>query len=80
MRSACPGAQTLRTPEITLIPCPACGGRIEMFTDEAQAECALCGRTVRRGIQSCADWCPRAAECVGEDVYLRLRIEKKEGL
>lgn len=80
VRGACPGARTLRTPEITLIHCPACGARIEMFTDEVQAECASCGRAVHRRLQSCTGWCPRAAECLGKDVYLKPRIEGKEGL
>ncbi len=80
MKHACPGAKTLRTPGIIVLSCPVCGGRIEIFTDEMKAECSLCGHAAHRELRSCVRWCSHAAECVGEDVYLKLTANTREAL
>ena len=71
---SCPGARTIREPKPEYINCPDCGREVEIWTDELKATCPGCGNKVFRAQQaSCIDWCPRAKECVGPEVYERLR-------
>jgi DNA-directed RNA polymerase subunit RPC12/RpoP len=70
----CPGAARFRepTPEYTI--CPNCQAEVEIWSDEPLARCPSCGYWVSHEIgASCLDWCPKASECVGLDVYERLR-------
>jgi hypothetical protein len=49
---------------------------LEFFTDEPKRHCR-CGRLLlREAMPSCADWCPAAAQCLGEAVDLR-EMEKR---
>lgn len=76
---SCPGSRTIREPRPEYINCPDCGREVEIWTDELKATCPDCGNKVLRAQQaSCIDWCPHAKECVGPEVYERLRpgIEK----
>ncbi|MBM2825171.1 MAG: Hemerythrin protein [Dehalococcoidales bacterium] len=71
---SCPGSRTIREPRPENITCPNCGTEVEIWTDELKAGCPHCGNKVLRAQQaSCIDWCPHARECVGPEVYERLR-------
>ncbi len=70
----CPGSRTIREPIPEFIDCPDCGREVEIWTDELKATCSACGGKVLRAQQaSCIDWCPHAKECVGPEVFERLR-------
>jgi len=44
---------------------------VEFFTDEPKRRCR-CGRVLlREALPRCADWCPAAAECLGEAIDIR---------
>lgn len=71
---SCPGSRAIREPRPENINCPDCGREVEIWTDELKATCLGCGSKVFRAQQaSCIDWCPHAKECVGPEVYERLR-------
>lgn len=76
MFDKCPGASNIRAPTIELKKCPKCGGEVEMFSTDMQMDCPKCGFTVYNDLASCVQWCEFARECVGEEVYERLK--KKE--
>ncbi len=77
----CPGSRTIREPRPEYISCPDCGREVEIWTDELKATCPGCGNKVLRAQQaSCIDWCPHAKECVGPEVYQRLRPGMEEDL
>lgn len=75
----CPGRLTPRELDSVLVPCPSCGRIVEFFTDEPKRRCR-CGRLLtRQSLPRCAEWCPAAAECLGEAVDIRelkRRVEK----
>ncbi|MFH1003501.1 MAG: hypothetical protein V1780_05085, partial [Chloroflexota bacterium] len=74
MTKSCPGSRTIREPVPDEIKCPQCGGEVEIWTDELKATCPNCGHKVFREARvSCIDWCPHAQECVGPEVYQRLK-------
>ena len=78
---SCPGSRTIRNPVPENILCPSCGREVEIWTDEAKAACPGCKTTVfRERKMSCIDWCPHARECVGPEVYERLKPGAKEDL
>ncbi len=78
---SCPGSRTIREPIPEYIKCPDCGAEVEIWTDELKATCRNCGGKVYRAQQaSCIDWCPHAKECVGPEVYERLRPGLQEDL
>lgn len=67
----CPGKQSLRFLDSVVVPCPDCGRLVEFFSDEAKRHCR-CGRVLlRETLPQCADWCPAAAECLGQVIDLR---------
>ena len=71
MLNKCPGQQNKRDLDSVLVPCPDCGRLVEFFTDEPKRTCR-CGHTMlREALPKCADWCPAAAECLGEAVDIR---------
>lgn len=53
--------------------CPQCGGEIEIFSVDAEARCEKCGFTVYNDTMSCVQWCRHAKECVGEELYEKLK-------
>jgi len=58
------------------VPCPDCGRIVEFFTDEPKRRCK-CGRLLlREALPRCADWCPAAAQCLGEAIDVR-ELEKR---
>lgn len=76
----CPGSRTIREPRPEYMTCSKCGREVEIWTDELKATCK-CGNKVYRAQQvSCIDWCPHAKECVGPEVYERLRPGATESI
>ncbi len=66
MPGRCPGRQSLKHLDSVLVPCPDCGRQVEFFTDENRRQCR-CGRVLlREALPQCADWCPAAAQCLGQ--------------
>lgn len=63
MRKTCPGIEDQLRPKPEYIACPKCGGDIELWTDENEAECPDCGARISRNKQSCLDWCEYADKC-----------------
>ena len=59
----CPGAVNLR---LEVKVCPACGRKVEIFSDEYKTSCPHCGSELFRDIASCIDWCPYAKKCLDE--------------
>lgn len=62
-----------------IVPCPDCGRLVEFFTDEAKRRCRCGHLLLRESLPQCADWCPAAAECLGEAIDIRelqRRLEK----
>jgi len=63
----CPGSFARKLDSV-LVVCPACGREVEIFTDEPKRTCR-CGNVLRREAQpTCAEWCPAAAQCLGEEL------------
>ncbi|HDP36364.1 MAG TPA: hypothetical protein ENN27_00625 [Candidatus Atribacteria bacterium] len=76
MFDKCPGAANIRTPTIKIKKCPECGEEVEIFSDEMQVKCSNCGFTVYNDLQSCVQWCKYAKECVGEELYKKLKKKR----
>jgi hypothetical protein len=69
--NGCPGAASLRTPTINEKICPECGREIEIFSIDPYVRCE-CGFIAYNDQQSCAQWCAKARECLGDEVYERV--------
>jgi len=78
MLSKCPGVSTILMPTIKLKPCPKCGGEVEVVSTDMKTDCPACGFTIYNDTTSCVQWCEYARDCVGEEIYERLRKEKDE--
>ena len=77
LRKKCPGADSFLKPHPEFIDCPHCKKEVEIWSDEGEAQCSFCKKTVKRpGFQSCFDWCKFAKECIGEENY-RLYLKEK---
>jgi DNA-directed RNA polymerase subunit RPC12/RpoP len=63
MSQTCPGLNSLLRPKPEFIKCPRCGGDIEIWTDETEAECPDCKLKVSRKTQSCLEYCEYADTC-----------------
>lgn len=74
--ATCPGLSQFMRPKPEYIKCPHCGGQVEIWSDEEKTECGNCGATVKRGVQSCLDWCEYADQC--KDVVLERKRERGE--
>ena len=73
MTDKCPGQDT-RNLHSAFYNCPNCGGLVEIFSDELRFRCPQCGEYVFRDTApSCAEWCSRAQECLGEERWLALK-------
>jgi len=60
----CPGISQFMRPRPSYIRCPMCGGDVEIWSDENEAQCPSCGLVVSKGkVQSCLDWCEFAEKC-----------------
>jgi len=76
MFDSCPGAaQFTRTPTLKIKRCPECGGDVEIFSTELRVKCDNCGFTIYNDMESCIQWCKYAKDCVGEEIYNRLKIK-----
>lgn len=70
----CPGSDIVRYPRPENIPCPSCGEEVEIWSDEVEANCPACGKTVSRPMpSSCLQWCRHGRECVGPEKFERLK-------
>jgi protein-tyrosine-phosphatase/ribosomal protein S27AE len=72
----CPGTANLRTLTIKIKRCPECGKEVEIFSDEMRVKCDNCGFMIYNDLQSCVQWCRYAKQCVGEEVYNKLRKKR----
>jgi hypothetical protein len=58
----------------TLLTCPNCGAEVEIFSDEGRVKCHVCGGYVCKDeVPSCAEWCAKARECLGEERWRSLK-------
>ena len=76
MFDKCPGAAHIRTPTIITKKCPQCGREVEIFSNEMQTRCGKCGFTIYNDLGSCVQWCKYAEECVGEELYRKLKKKR----
>ena len=76
MFDKCPGAIGIRTPTIIIKKCPECDREVEIFSNEMQTKCSKCGFTIYNDLESCVQWCQYAEECVGEEVYKKLKKKR----
>ena len=73
-----PGSGPIRDPYPEKIPCPSCGQAVEIWSDEAEVRCAVCGGIVSREMPpNCLQWCAHGRECVGPEKYDRLQAARK---
>ena len=73
MLDKCPGVSNLITPTIIIKNCPECGEEVEVISTDIKTECPKCGFTIYNDVMSCIEWCQYAKECVGEEMYNRLK-------
>jgi ribosomal protein S27AE len=69
----CGGAANLRTPTLEIKQCPECSREVEVFSNETEGRCGKCGFTIFNNLESCIQWCKYAKECVGEELYNKLK-------
>lgn len=71
MTNKCPG-QDSRELTASLHPCPNCGAKVEMFSDEQRRRCHNCREMIfREQVPTCVAWCQAAKECLGPERYAR---------
>ena len=76
----CPGSIGLRQPKPEEVPCHRCSEEVEIWSDEIKARCPSCGALVTRDVPpSCIDWCKWAEQCVGTEIYDRMRGREGQG-
>lgn len=76
MFDKCPGAAHIRTPTIMVKKCPECSNEVEIFSNEMLTKCTRCGFTIYSDMESCVQWCKYAVECVGEEMYQKLKKKR----
>jgi endogenous inhibitor of DNA gyrase (YacG/DUF329 family) len=69
----CPGGQGGATPTIHIRKCPRCGGEVELFSIDMKVDCPSCGQPVFNNVNSCAEYCKFAEQCLGADMYNKLK-------
>lgn len=72
MMTRCPGSLA-GTPTLKVKKCPECGGDVEVFSNDVKVNCEKCGFAVYNDVESCVQWCKYAKECVGEQLYKKLK-------
>jgi NADH pyrophosphatase NudC (nudix superfamily) len=77
MIDKCPGTSTILQPTIRLKQCPECGAQVEVVSTDFKTNCDSCGFTIYNNVASCIQWCEYARECVGDEVYERLKSEQE---
>ena len=73
MFDRCPGSMGLTTPTLKVKKCPQCGREVEVFSNDVQVKCENCGFVVYNDVASCIQWCKYARQCVGEELYKKLK-------
>jgi len=76
----CPGQDT-RKLTISLVACPECGYKVEIFSDEIRTRCPKCKAQVdKEQMPSCLQWCKSARQCIGETRWREIfkQVEKQE--
>jgi len=76
--SNCPGTARFRTPTLTIKKCPRCGEDVEIFSSDVKVQCSKCGLTIFNDINSCIEWCAYAKQCVGPELYEKLKKETRD--
>ncbi|TET88259.1 MAG: hypothetical protein E3J34_00730 [Dehalococcoidia bacterium] len=77
MFDKCPGAaQFTRTPTLKIKRCPECAEDVEIFSTDMQVKCGNCGFIIYNDLESCIQWCKYAKECVGEELYNKLKRKR----
>jgi ribosomal protein S27AE len=69
----CPGASGIRTPTLEIRKCPQCCEEVEIFSNDLKVTCGRCGFVIYNDIQGCIQWCRYAEQCVGPELYRKLR-------
>lgn len=78
MFDQCPGGAHLRTPTLKIRRCPQCGEEVEIFSNDLKVNCSRCGFTIYNDVQSCVQWCRHAEECLGPEIYRKLKGGDRE--
>jgi len=73
MVMGCPGTFNVKTPTLKIKKCPECGADVELFSVDTRINCEKCGFTVYNEIQNCVQWCKYAKDCVGEELYRKMK-------
>ena len=73
----CPGLDNIRTPTLKKKKCPECGTEVESFSTDMKVNCSKCGLTIYTDLQSCIDWCKYAEDCLGEELYQKLKQQRQ---
>jgi len=73
MYDKCPGASDILMPTLKIKTCPECGEEVELVSTDVKADCPKCGFVIYNDVMSCIEWCEYAKECVGEELYNRLK-------
>ena len=69
----CPGSFGSGTPAIKIKKCPRCGDEVELFSIDMKVDCPSCGQPVFNNINSCAEYCQYAEQCLGTDMYSKFK-------
>ncbi len=78
MKEHCPGSREIRQPWPEEIPCRKCGATLEIWSDEPETTCGKCGELNTRPLgPSCAEWCAAARECLGPEVFEKIKKTAK---
>lgn len=77
MLDKCPGAIGIRTPTIIYKECPECKEEVELFSTDMMKKCSKCGFVIYKDLASCIEWCKYVKECLGEELYSKLKENKK---
>ena len=73
MVMGCPGTFNVKTPTLKIKKCPECGSDVELFSIDTLIKCEKCGFSVYNDIQNCIQWCKYAKDCVGEELYRKMK-------
>ena len=74
----CPGSKGMKEPTPENVKCPQCSYEVEIWTHELMRHCPQCNTPVMRPQKvSCMDWCSFAKECVGPQLYAKLKPSKE---
>jgi len=69
----CPGSFGSGTPSIKFKQCPRCSGEVELFSIDMKVDCPSCGQPIFNNINSCAEYCQYAEQCLGTDIYRKFK-------